>query len=293
MECRFAPCSLPCLQPIILWRYHTAWYIDIARRFAGNIYLDLTGTMQMLDIRHYELFLYDGWNNGTWKYEEVASHEIPFHCGQASGMVLCSDSLQSTEVQGEPQCTRLHSVMVLAWKDLQVIILGWPSSHLAQEVDGAWRRLATKVFPVLLGSCMHSSEAFTTCCLYCIHQMGYICLLCIIWQASYDIVCRGIATQHAAAASTNLQPNEGGLAATVIMLENKTALSLRDFNAESLIFRSEGDLWEAFWRWQWSGRRENIPAIAVKPCARLTSLHHEDKIIAHCLNRLHESDASL
>ena len=67
----------------------------------------------MLDIRHYELFLYDGWNNGTWKYEEVASHEIPFHCGQASGMVLCSNSLQSSEIQGMPQFTGLDFAMHL------------------------------------------------------------------------------------------------------------------------------------------------------------------------------------
>ncbi|KAM0000649.1 putative F-box-like domain superfamily protein [Helianthus debilis subsp. tardiflorus] len=46
------------------------------------------GTMQVLDARHLELFLNDGFVNGSWGYELVGSHDIKRHVNSASGGIL-------------------------------------------------------------------------------------------------------------------------------------------------------------------------------------------------------------
>ncbi|XP_024020948.1 probable F-box protein At3g61730 [Morus notabilis] len=46
------------------------------------------GTMQTLDARHIELFLSEGYQNGSWDYDVVGSHDIKKHTDGASGAVF-------------------------------------------------------------------------------------------------------------------------------------------------------------------------------------------------------------
>ncbi|KAK2993868.1 hypothetical protein RJ640_003980 [Escallonia rubra] len=46
------------------------------------------GTMQMLDARHIELFLNDGYQDGSWEYEMIGSHDIRKHQDGASGAIF-------------------------------------------------------------------------------------------------------------------------------------------------------------------------------------------------------------
>ncbi|KAJ0752150.1 hypothetical protein HanPI659440_Chr09g0321051 [Helianthus annuus] len=48
----------------------------------------IAGTTQVLDARHLELFLNDGFVNGSWEYELVGSHDIKRHVNSASGGIL-------------------------------------------------------------------------------------------------------------------------------------------------------------------------------------------------------------
>ncbi|CAI7802469.1 unnamed protein product [Closterium sp. NIES-53] len=63
------------------------------------------GTMQTLDARHYELFLHDEWKCGEWKYEQLASHEAPFHCPQAAGGLFDAGTIGRQELKA-----RSHAV---------------------------------------------------------------------------------------------------------------------------------------------------------------------------------------
>ncbi|XP_019052146.1 PREDICTED: probable F-box protein At3g61730 isoform X1 [Nelumbo nucifera] len=46
------------------------------------------GTMQTLDARHIELFLSEGYKNGSWEYESVETHEIKKHTDMATGAIF-------------------------------------------------------------------------------------------------------------------------------------------------------------------------------------------------------------
>ncbi|PIA34685.1 hypothetical protein AQUCO_03700161v1 [Aquilegia coerulea] len=46
------------------------------------------GTMQTLDARHIELFHTEGYQNGSWEYEEIGAHEIKKHSDGASGGIF-------------------------------------------------------------------------------------------------------------------------------------------------------------------------------------------------------------
>ncbi|KAF9601956.1 hypothetical protein IFM89_024419 [Coptis chinensis] len=46
------------------------------------------GTMQTLDARHMELFLTEGYKNGSWEYQEIGSHEINNHTDGATGGIF-------------------------------------------------------------------------------------------------------------------------------------------------------------------------------------------------------------
>ncbi|CAI5477943.1 unnamed protein product [Closterium sp. Yama58-4] len=59
----------------------------------------IAGTMQTLDARHYELFLHDEWKCGEWKYEQLASHEAPFHCPQAAGGLFDAGTIGRQELK--------------------------------------------------------------------------------------------------------------------------------------------------------------------------------------------------
>ncbi|XP_074270521.1 putative F-box protein At3g61730 [Silene latifolia] len=46
------------------------------------------GTMQMLDTRHFELFLNEGYQNGSWDYINLGSHETKKHANEATGAIF-------------------------------------------------------------------------------------------------------------------------------------------------------------------------------------------------------------
>ncbi|KAF5191487.1 F-box protein rmf [Thalictrum thalictroides] len=46
------------------------------------------GTMQTLDARHIELFHTNGYQNGSWEYEEIGAHESKKHSDGASGGIF-------------------------------------------------------------------------------------------------------------------------------------------------------------------------------------------------------------
>ncbi|KAJ9539276.1 hypothetical protein OSB04_032009 [Centaurea solstitialis] len=48
----------------------------------------LAGTMQVLDARHLELFLTEGYQKGNWEYKLVGSHDIRKHVDSASGGIF-------------------------------------------------------------------------------------------------------------------------------------------------------------------------------------------------------------
>lgn len=62
--------------------------------------------MQTLDARHIELFLYDGYQKGSWEYQLIGSHDVKERVAGASGAIFdvknlndissCGNSLYST-----------------------------------------------------------------------------------------------------------------------------------------------------------------------------------------------------
>ncbi|XP_076898673.1 putative F-box protein At3g61730 [Bidens hawaiensis] len=44
--------------------------------------------MQVLDTRHAELFLNEGYKNGSWEYKPLGSHDIKRNVNSASGAIL-------------------------------------------------------------------------------------------------------------------------------------------------------------------------------------------------------------
>ncbi|XP_020573318.1 probable F-box protein At3g61730 [Phalaenopsis equestris] len=46
------------------------------------------GTMQILDVRHFELFLEESFRNGSWQFEDIGSHRIEKQSQSASGGVF-------------------------------------------------------------------------------------------------------------------------------------------------------------------------------------------------------------
>ncbi|KAM3684670.1 hypothetical protein ACB098_11G064300 [Castanea mollissima] len=46
------------------------------------------GTMQTLDARHIELFLYDGYQKGSWEYQLIGSHDVKERVAGASGAIF-------------------------------------------------------------------------------------------------------------------------------------------------------------------------------------------------------------
>ncbi|KAH7519485.1 probable F-box protein At3g61730 [Ziziphus jujuba] len=54
------------------------------------------GTMQTLDARHIELFLSEGYLDGSWEYELIGSHDIKKHADGASGAIFDVNYLKAT-----------------------------------------------------------------------------------------------------------------------------------------------------------------------------------------------------
>lgn len=59
--------------------------ISVGTRIEFRIF---SGTMQSLDARHFELFMNEGYQDGSWEYSQICSHEIKKHVDGASGAIF-------------------------------------------------------------------------------------------------------------------------------------------------------------------------------------------------------------
>ena len=58
------------------------------------------GTMQTLDARHIELFLSEGYQDGSWEYEVLGSHDIKKHADGASGGIFDIKHIRDPSTSG-------------------------------------------------------------------------------------------------------------------------------------------------------------------------------------------------
>ncbi|KAH7522877.1 hypothetical protein JRO89_XSUnG0090600 [Xanthoceras sorbifolium] len=58
------------------------------------------GTMQMLDARHIELFLSEGFKNGNWKYELIGTHKIEKNTQGACGAIFDLKHIKESQSAG-------------------------------------------------------------------------------------------------------------------------------------------------------------------------------------------------
>ena len=58
--------------------------------------------MQTLEARHIELFLCEGYQNGSWEYEVVGSHDVKKRADGASGSIFDVKHLESSSTAGKP-----------------------------------------------------------------------------------------------------------------------------------------------------------------------------------------------
>ncbi|KAE8696877.1 FK506-binding protein 4-like isoform X1 [Hibiscus syriacus] len=69
-------------------------------RFRSSISFRKDGTMQMLDVRHIELFLSKGYQDRSWDYELIGSHEIKKAVRGAYGAIFDFKYLTSNSTTG-------------------------------------------------------------------------------------------------------------------------------------------------------------------------------------------------
>lgn len=60
----------------------------------------ITGTMQTLDARHIELFLNEGYHDGSWDYDTLGSHDIKKQAEGASGGIFDVEHLKDQSTSG-------------------------------------------------------------------------------------------------------------------------------------------------------------------------------------------------
>lgn len=56
--------------------------------------------MQTLDARHIELFLSEGYQDGSWEYKLIGAHDIKKHADGASGAIFDVNHLKDTSTSG-------------------------------------------------------------------------------------------------------------------------------------------------------------------------------------------------
>jgi hypothetical protein len=56
--------------------------------------------MQVLDVRHWELFLNKEYKTGEWKYEQVYTRHVTGHCSEATACIFDANELRSKGTQG-------------------------------------------------------------------------------------------------------------------------------------------------------------------------------------------------
>lgn len=57
--------------------------------------------MQTLDARHIELFLSEGFRDGSWDYEVIGSHDIKTHVDGASGAIIDVKHIGKSSTSGK------------------------------------------------------------------------------------------------------------------------------------------------------------------------------------------------
>lgn len=55
----------------------------------------------MLDARHIELFLCEGFKNGSWKYEVIGNHKIEKNTQAACGAIFDLQHIKDTQSAGK------------------------------------------------------------------------------------------------------------------------------------------------------------------------------------------------
>ena len=60
--------------------------------------------MQTLDARHIELFLSEGYRDGSWEYQIIGSHDIKKHADGASAGIFDIKHLNDSSTSGNPIC---------------------------------------------------------------------------------------------------------------------------------------------------------------------------------------------
>ncbi|KAK1322249.1 hypothetical protein QJS10_CPA03g00166 [Acorus calamus] len=58
------------------------------------------GTMQTLDARHIELFMEEGYKDGTWEFEDIGTHHIDKHSNGATGVIFDLKHIHSPNADG-------------------------------------------------------------------------------------------------------------------------------------------------------------------------------------------------
>ncbi|CAN7088524.1 unnamed protein product [Brassica rapa subsp. narinosa] len=61
---------------------------------------DCTGRMHSLDARHIELFLDEGYKNGSWEYDLIASHKLQKEADAACGAIFDRKHLEASSSSG-------------------------------------------------------------------------------------------------------------------------------------------------------------------------------------------------
>ena len=73
--------------------------------------------MQTLDARHIELFLSEGYRNGSWKYEVIGSHDIKKNIAGASGAIFDIKHLGKCSTSGKNiRFCGLHNLLAYPWE---------------------------------------------------------------------------------------------------------------------------------------------------------------------------------
>lgn len=79
-----------------------------------------TGTMQTLDARHIELFLNEGYLNGSWNYDLLGSHDIRKKADGASGGIFDFKHVKDQSTSGISSFFRIHNIIFCVYVNSQL-----------------------------------------------------------------------------------------------------------------------------------------------------------------------------
>lgn len=85
-----------------------------------DLHITFLGTMQIVEARHIELFLSEGYQDGSWDYEQIGHHDIIKHAEGASGGIFDIKHLKDTTTSGN---FLMHAC--LTYKSIQIDYLNF------------------------------------------------------------------------------------------------------------------------------------------------------------------------